>query len=144
MFGSHYGTTRRPLLLVLVFGAFLAIVGITATAQAVMVSLHFSTDAINAVVSSDSATVRALLNDSVRLRDLDPAKGPTPTDMATLERRLAALTRPGEIVRVELRRLDGVVVAASEPGQSGMSAARTEAATDAAAGHASAAIVPGG
>jgi diguanylate cyclase (GGDEF)-like protein len=142
VFGSHHGTTRRPLLLVLVFGAFLAIVGITATAQAVMVSLHFSTDAINAVVSSDSATVRALLNDSVRLRDLDPAKGPTSTDMAALERRLAALTRPGEIVRVELRRLDGVVVAASEPGQSGTSAARTEAAANAAAGHASAAIVP--
>jgi diguanylate cyclase (GGDEF)-like protein len=134
-------TARRPLLLVLVFGAFLAVVGITATAQAVMVSLHFSTAALKAVVSSDSATARALLNDAVTLRDLDPAAAPVPSDVTRLEARLGALTRPGEIVRVEIRRLDGTIVAASGPGVAGIVAPVTDAATRAAAGEATAAIV---
>jgi diguanylate cyclase (GGDEF)-like protein len=134
--------TRRPLLLLLVFGAFLAIVGTTASAQAMLVSLDFSTATLNAVVSSDSATVRALLNDSVRLADLDPAKGPTPADLTSLETRLAALTRPGEIVRVELRRLDGTVVAASQPGLARTTPLSVDAALLATSGDPSAAIVP--
>jgi diguanylate cyclase (GGDEF)-like protein len=133
--------TPRPLLLVLVFGAFLAIVGITASAQALLVSVHFSTATLNSVVSSDSATVRALLNDSVRLADLDPAVGPSPAELTRLEGRLAALTRPGEIVRVELRRVDGGIVAASAPGLAGRAAPPSEVAASAAAGQASAAIV---
>ena len=76
MFGSR-PRTRRPLLLILVFGAFLAIIGITATAQAILVSLHFSTGTLNTIVASDSATVRAVLNHTLQLRDLDPAAGPT-------------------------------------------------------------------
>ncbi len=134
--------TSRPLLLVLVFGAFLAIVGITATAQAVMVSFHFSTSTLNAIVSSDSSTVRALLRDSVRLADLDPAAGPSDAERAALEVRLASLTRPGEIVRVEMRRVDGVVIAASDPTAATREAPPIPAAEQAARGEASAAIVP--
>ena len=119
MFGSQ-PRTRRPLLLILVFGVFLAIIGITATAQSVMVSLHFSTGTLNTVVGSDSATVRAILNESVELRYLDPAAGPTERERAALEAQLAALTRPGEILRVELRRLDGTIVAGSSPGLAGI------------------------
>ena len=48
MFGTS-PRLRRPLLLVLVYGAFLALVGITATAQSVMVSAHFSTAMLNDV-----------------------------------------------------------------------------------------------
>jgi diguanylate cyclase (GGDEF)-like protein len=119
VFGS-LPRARRPLLLMLVFGVFLAIIGVTATAQAVMVSLHFSTGTMNTVVASDSATVRAVVNDAVKLRYLDPATGPTAQELAALEARLAALVRPGEILRVELRRLDGTIVAASNPGLAGM------------------------
>ena len=103
MFGSR-PRTRRPLLLILVFGAFLAIIGITATAQAILVSLHFSTGTLNTIVASDSATVRAVLNHTLQLRDLDPASGPTSASRAALEQELAALAGPGEILRVELRR----------------------------------------
>jgi hypothetical protein len=85
---------RRPLLLVLVFGAFLAIIGITSTAQAVMVSLNFSTATMNTIVAGDAATVRAVLDDRVQLRFLDPAIGPTPAERAALETELAALTGP--------------------------------------------------
>jgi diguanylate cyclase (GGDEF)-like protein len=126
----------------LVFGAFLAVVGITAAAQAVMVSLHFSTGTLNAVVSSDSATVRALLNDAVRLRDLHPGAKLAATDQERLETRLARLTRPGEIVRVELRRLDGTLVAASQSGLGGLTAPSSDEAVRAAGGEVSAAIVP--
>ena len=119
MFGSQ-PRTRRPLLLMLVFGAFLVIIGITASAQALMVSLHFSTGTLNTVVASDSATVRAVLNDSLQLRDLDPTTGPTQHDLVVLQAELAALTGPREILRVELRRLDGTIVAASQPGLAGV------------------------
>jgi diguanylate cyclase (GGDEF)-like protein len=140
MFGSQ-PRTRRPLLLILVFGVFLAIIGITATAQSVMVSLHFSTGTLNTVVGSDSATVRAILNESVELRYLDPAAGPTERERAALEAQLAALTRPGEILRVELRGLDGTIVAASGPGLAGI-AMDPAGAASAAAGQPSVAIVP--
>jgi diguanylate cyclase (GGDEF)-like protein len=117
--GSVRGT-RRPLLLVLVFGVFLAIIGITATAQAVMVSLNFSASTLNTIVAGDAATVRAVLDDRVQLHYLDPAIGPTPAEQTALETELAALTAPADILLVELLRLDGTIVAASRPGLAGM------------------------
>jgi diguanylate cyclase (GGDEF)-like protein len=141
MFGTQ-PRTRRPLLLILVFGVFLAIIGVTATAQAVMVSLHFSIGTLNTVVASDSATVRAVLNDSIELRFLDPAVGPSQRELAAIEEQLAALTRPAEILRVELRLLDGTILAASEPGLSGMAMDAGSAAGGAASGHPGVAIIP--
>jgi diguanylate cyclase (GGDEF)-like protein len=117
------GRPRRPLLLILVFGAFLAIIGITATAQAVMVSLNVSTSTMNTTVASDATTVRAVLDDAVPLRFLDPATGPTGAERAALETKLAALTAPDDILRVELRRLDGTIVVASQPGLAGLAIA---------------------
>jgi diguanylate cyclase (GGDEF)-like protein len=119
VFGSR-PRTRRPLLLILVFGAFLAIIGITASAQAILVSLHFSAGTLNTIVASDSATVRAVLNHTLQLRDLDPASGPTSASRAALQQELGALAGPGEILRVELRRLDGTIVAASDPALAGV------------------------
>jgi diguanylate cyclase (GGDEF)-like protein len=134
--------TRRPLLLVLVFGAFLAIIGITATAQAVMVSLNFSTATMNTIVAGDAATVRAVLDDRVQLRFLDPAIGPTPAERAALETELAALTGPADILLVELRRLDGTIVAASRPGLAGIAMSPGEAMAGAVAGTASVGLLP--
>jgi diguanylate cyclase (GGDEF)-like protein len=131
---------RRPLLLVLVFGVFLAIIGITATAQAVMVSLNFSTSTMNTIVAGDAATVRAVLDDRVQLRDLDPSIGPTPAERAALEAELTALTRPADILLVELRRLDGTIVAASRPGLAGTATA-PDAMAGAVAGTASAELL---
>jgi diguanylate cyclase (GGDEF)-like protein len=133
--------TRRPLLLVLVYGAFLALVGITATAQAVMVSAHFSTATLNDVVGSDAATTRGFVNAHVLATDFD-ATEPSPSRVATLEAQLAALTRTGEILRVEIRRPDGTVIAASEPGATGEAAGGDPAFVSAAGGFPHAAIVP--
>ena len=132
---------RRPLLLVLVFGAFLALVGITATAQAVMVSAHFRNATLNDVVGSDAATTRAFVNAHVRPSDFDPA-GLSPSRIAALEAQLATLTRPGELLRVEIRRPDGTVVASSEPGLAGARAGGEPGFEAATRGAAQAEIVP--
>jgi hypothetical protein len=47
----------RPILFMLVFGAFLAIVGTTASGQAALVTADSSTTLLNATVGADAATV---------------------------------------------------------------------------------------
>jgi diguanylate cyclase (GGDEF)-like protein len=122
-----FGTRQklsRPTLLILVFGVFIALVGITATAQALMVGAHFQAATLTNVVGSDAATTRAFVNAYVHPADLataptkpDPAAGRlTPTK---LEAQLATLIRPREILRVELRRPDGTIVAANDPAARG-------------------------
>jgi diguanylate cyclase (GGDEF)-like protein len=106
--------------LILVFGAFLTIVGITATAQAVMISAHFSAAALNDVLGSDSATTRAFVNAYVRPSDLETGAQPSAGRLSTLERQLATLVRPGEIHRVELRLPDGTILVANEPSLRGV------------------------
>jgi diguanylate cyclase (GGDEF)-like protein len=118
VFGSA-PNVRRPLLLVLVFGAFLALVGITATAQALMISTHFQTATLNGIVGSDAATARAFVNAYVQPRYLDPVTGPTESERQRLTSQLATLTRPTEILRVELRLPDGRILAADEPSLAG-------------------------
>jgi diguanylate cyclase (GGDEF)-like protein len=140
MLGSRSGRAR-PILLILVFSAFLAIIAITAAGQAILVSLHVSTNTMNTIVASDAATIRAVLEDSVRLDDLDPAIGPTPAGRAALETQLAALTGPAEILRVELRRLDGTIVASSQPGLSGVAIDTRDAMAAAIAGQTTVAVV---
>ena len=109
------GRPRRPILLLLVFGSFLALVGITASAQAAMISTHFQTATLNDVVGSDSATARAFVNAYVDPRVLSSEGDPRAAELARLEAQLATLVRPGEILSVELRRPDGTVVAATDP-----------------------------
>src|SRR3954453_23840022 len=140
MFGSR-PAARRPLLLVLVFGAFLAIIGITATAQAALASLNLSTNTLNTIVASDATTVRAVLDDSVPARYLDPAAGPTIAERASLERQLRILTTAGEVPRGEIRALDGSVVAASTAGLAGVATPSNPAMTDALDGRAGIALV---
>jgi diguanylate cyclase (GGDEF)-like protein len=107
-------------LLILVYGAFLAIVGAAATAQSVLVGAHFQTATLTGLVGSDAATIRAFVNAYVRPSDLSPTTPPTTADVAHLEEQLATLMRPGEILRVELRRPDGTIVAASDPSLRGL------------------------
>ncbi|MEA2519905.1 MAG: hypothetical protein QOF49_1985 [Chloroflexota bacterium] len=139
MFGSR-SPRARPILLILVLSAFLAIIAITAAGQAVLVSLHVSTNTMNTIVASDAATIRAVLEDSVQLGDLDAA-GPTAAKRAALETQLAALTGSSEILRVELRRLDGTIVAASQPGLAGLPTLNGEAMTSALTGQTTVGIV---
>lgn len=116
-----FGTPRRaqrPVLLFIVFGVFIAIVGITAVAQILLVSAHFSTSTLNSVVGTDAALVRTFVTSTLSPDDLGPS-GPSADRRALLETRLASLVETGEIVRVELRLPDGQVVASNEPATAG-------------------------
>ena len=64
MFGAR-AHIRRPVLLFLVYGIFLMVVGVTATAQAVMVSAHFSTNTLSSIVGTDTTVVRAFVRSFV-------------------------------------------------------------------------------
>ena len=134
---------RRPVLLLLVYGAFVALVGITATAQAAMVSAHFSAATLNDVVGSDAATIRAFVNAHLDVHYLDETGGgPSATQLASLEQQLGTLTAAGEILRVEVRLLDGRVLAADDPTAAGGLVPADQAFALAVGGAAQAAIVP--
>ena len=109
---------RRPMLLALVYGVFLVLVGITASALVAVVSVHVSSATLAAVVSRDRSLVDLFVNDTLRVSDL-AATGPGQARAAELEAKLAALTARDEILRIELRRPDGTIVASNTPGLRG-------------------------
>ena len=75
MFGTRR-RAQRPVLFIIVFGVFIAIVGITAMAQILLASAHFSTSTLNSVVGTDAALVRTFVTSSLSPDDLGAA-GPT-------------------------------------------------------------------
>ena len=72
------------MLLILVYGIFLVIVGLTAVAQTAMVSADLSATTLNTTVGADAALVRLFVTGNLSPDDLGPA-GPTPERQATLE-----------------------------------------------------------
>lgn len=130
---------RRPVLLLLVYGAVLILVGITASAQAVLVSSHFSATALGAILDSDATTVRKVVSGELRATDLD-ATAITPARITALESMLETLTEREALVRAELRGPDGTIIAASEPGLSGERVGPDREFTAALAGQAAASI----
>ncbi len=141
MFGSRV-RAPRPVLLILVYGAFLAIVGTAASAQSILVGAHFNSATLTGLVGSDAATVRAFVNAYVPPDDLSPTHALTPAEVRRLEAQLATLPRPGEILRVELRRADGTIVASTEPGLGGTVVPATDEFRASLTGQAQAAIGP--
>jgi diguanylate cyclase (GGDEF)-like protein len=108
----------------LVYGAFLVIIGITATAQAVMASAHFSASVMNAVIAADRSIIGAFVQSQLLPEDID-ADGPDPVRRAALEegvRNLLEISaiQDSRIAHVELRRVDGLVLAADRPSRVGM------------------------
>ena len=118
MFGTPH-RVPRPILLILVYGIFLVIVGLTAVAQTVLVSADFSATTLNSTVGADAAMVRLFVSSSLSPDDLGPA-GLTPARQASLDDRLAYLVGPGQILRVEVRLPDGRVLAADQPSARGV------------------------
>ncbi|HVL54519.1 MAG TPA: diguanylate cyclase [Vitreimonas sp.] len=112
MFGAR-ASVPRPVLLLIVYGVFLVIVGITATAQTVLVSLDLSRASLNATVGSDGATVRTFVRSLLRADDL---AGDVPAErVAAVESQLAGLLEEGHLVHVEIRAADATVLFASVP-----------------------------
>ncbi len=116
MFGSE-PRIRRPVLLLLVYGAFLVLVGVTASAQASMVTSHFTEAATNAVVGGDVASVRVLVaGELLTGSDLTATGAPDATRQAKLQTVLASLGSTSGILHAELRRADGALVATDRTG----------------------------
>jgi diguanylate cyclase (GGDEF)-like protein/putative nucleotidyltransferase with HDIG domain len=97
----------RPVLLFIVYGIFLVIVGVTATAQTVLVSLNYSSSSLQTIVGGDAGTVRTFVNGYLRPADLS-GEAP-PSRIETIERGLNGLVRQGELLRIEIRDPGGIV-----------------------------------
>ncbi len=101
---------RAPPLLVLVFGIFLVLIGIAASALVAVTSDHLSTSTLTGVVNSDQSLVDLFVHDNITSADLDSAR-PDAARLAVLRGQLRALTASEEILGIELRdRHGGVVV----------------------------------
>src|SRR5512146_27406 len=115
-------TRFRPhALLAIVFGLFLVVVGITATAQAVMVSLRFSTAALNWTVGNDAATVQTWANTYLRPADLEASL--SADRRGELDGQLEVLAERAKVARIEIRDLTGRILLSNAPSAVGNSAA---------------------
>jgi diguanylate cyclase (GGDEF)-like protein/putative nucleotidyltransferase with HDIG domain len=100
--------------LLVVYGAFLVVVGVTATVQTALVSLHFSTAAINTAVAGDVAIVRAFVNDGLAAADLTDAADPARVE--GLDGLLGTLATNAGIRRLEVRDPAGAIRLSSATG----------------------------
>jgi diguanylate cyclase (GGDEF)-like protein len=103
----------RPTLLLLVFGAFLLIVGISASGQAALVTADQQQALLGATVSADASTVRTFVAIDLPPRVLDPAAA-TAADRATLQAALGLLVQRGQLLQVAVLLPDGTVLASND------------------------------
>ena len=120
---SH-ARTRRPMLLALVYGVFLVLVGITASALVAVSSTHVSDAMLEATVSRDGAIVELALDGRLSQADLQSG-GISAARAAELEASLADLASKAEIRRIDVRSLNGTVLFSSQPDLRATSAPRS-------------------
>ncbi|HEX5823910.1 MAG TPA: hypothetical protein VFY18_05550, partial [Candidatus Limnocylindrales bacterium] len=113
--GTDRRRPARPILLILVFAAFLVIIGATASGQAALVTADSSTTLLNATVGADAATVRSFVGLNLREEDLR-LDGVSADRRAILQRGLHLLVDRGGILHVALLAPDGTVLT-SDDGQ---------------------------
>src|SRR6186713_3322440 len=118
---------RRPMLLALVFGVVLVLVGVTASALVAVASDHLANATLGGVVNRDATLVELFVNGELRADDLAP-NGP-------------GAARGDEIVRIEIRDLDGTVLLSDERGIVGTDAGVTADTRAAGAGEPKAALL---
>ncbi len=111
----------------LVYGAFLVLIGITATALAVMSSSHLLTTVLSSVATADRAVVGTFIESYLQAEDLDP-RAVHDARFEILEERLrAALERSdfmdSTLTAVEVIDPTGNVLFSSTPGRSGANVA---------------------
>lgn len=103
----------RPILLMIVFGVFLVIIGVTAAFQTILVAQSVTNAATNAIISSDAATVRTFVNGLVTQGDLDGSASAEHT--SAVEHGLQSIAAASEILLVEIRSPDGTIRLSSNP-----------------------------
>ncbi|HYI67619.1 MAG TPA: diguanylate cyclase [Candidatus Limnocylindrales bacterium] len=128
------------MLLALVFGFVLVLVGVTASALVAVASEHLRSSTLRGVVTRDASLVELFVNGNLRASDVD-ADGPGPGRAVQLGSLLAGLTDTDEILRIELRGLDGRVLASDDPAAVGEVAGSSAAMTEALAGEPTATVI---
>jgi diguanylate cyclase (GGDEF)-like protein len=118
-------TARAPRLLVLVFGIFLVLVGITASALVAVTSDHLARTTLNAVVGRDRSLVDLFANENLLLSDLAEPMGAD--RRAELGAALEALAAGDAIEAVEIHAADGPVLATDVAATAVSAAALAEA-----------------
>jgi diguanylate cyclase (GGDEF)-like protein/putative nucleotidyltransferase with HDIG domain len=114
---------RRPIVFLLVYGAFLVLIGITATAQAMLTSSHLSASVLSSVATADRAVVGTFIESYLEDDDLAAASVPEER-YEQLEARLrAALERSdfmaSRLTAVEIIDPNGLVLFSSTTGRRG-------------------------
>jgi diguanylate cyclase (GGDEF)-like protein len=113
------------MLLALVYGVFLVLVGITASALVAVASTHVSSAMLGAVVSRDGAIAELFFEGKLRASDLKPATL-TATRATELETGLDELIHTADIKRIDVRSLDGMILFSSQAGGRGKTPATHE------------------
>ena len=104
-------TRRAPRLLLLVFGIFLVLVGITGSALVAVTSVHLAGATLTAVVERDRSLIDLFANGNLTAEDLGTTPGAS--RIGEIHERLEALVRTDEIVRLEIRDRAGAPVVAA-------------------------------
>ena len=101
---------RSPRLLILVFAASLALVGVTAVALVRVVTDHVSVAAVNATMSADRSLVQSVVEGNFSTPDMSLA-GPPPERVAEIQGLLRRLVA-GQvgILRLKVHSIDGTVL----------------------------------
>jgi diguanylate cyclase (GGDEF)-like protein/putative nucleotidyltransferase with HDIG domain len=128
-------TARSPRLLVLVFGIFLVLVGITASALVAITSDHLARTTLNAVVGRDRSLVDLFANQNLRLSDLSESM--TASRRTELTAAIQALADEDGIEAVEIHTAAGPLLRSAVPA----SEVASHALADALAGRPSAELV---
>ncbi len=123
------------MLLALVVGVVLVLLGVTASALVAITSTHLSTATLNTVASRDASLIAFFVNSTLSPSDL-AVGGPGSARLADLNDQLdtltandsgSALDHADSILRVELRGLDGRVIASDDPAAVGLDGAASAA-----------------
>ena len=114
---------RRPVVFLLVYGAFLVLIGITATAQAVLTSSHLSVSVLSSVATADRAVIGTFVEAYLEDEDLTAASVGNERYELLEERLRAALERSdfmaSRLTAVEIIDPNGSVLFSSTDGRRG-------------------------
>jgi diguanylate cyclase (GGDEF)-like protein/putative nucleotidyltransferase with HDIG domain len=121
---------RRPVLMMLVYGAFLLVIGVTATAQAFLTSSHLEVAVLSSVATADRAVVGTFMESYLQRADLTPnAVGADRYDL--LEQKLRAALDHSDFMDSRLLALEVIdparqVLFSSTSGRRGAMVAETD------------------
>ena len=111
---AHDRSSRSPRLLLLVFGIFLVLVGMTGSALVAITSSHLADTTLRTVVERDRSLVDLFANGNLTVEDLDGAIDAE--RRAELVSRLDALASSDAILAIEVRAADGGMVVSGGDG----------------------------